>query len=170
MHIKSIIAGLANTVRWKQPARPPNPANSPQTHTTAQPKPLAEALAASSSVFRQIASDYDVTKITPKALSEMLQRLHESGGISDAEFQEMSAIRLDLDAEGISPDQPVNLVDFYTERLKRLREDQAFFSQKAGECSQKQRSLESVQRRLEWVRKLALIQSPQGQSGLDKAA
>lgn len=103
-----------------------------------------------SSVGRQILEAYDVTHITPRQFSEMLQRMREAGLISEAEFNELVRIRHDLHEAGIEPDEVVDLLAFYRKRLQRLE-------LWGGE--EDQPTLNAIklmwQKRLEWLEKVA---------------
>lgn len=103
-----------------------------------------------SSVARQILETYDVTHITPRQFSEMLQRMREAGLISEADFNELVKIRNDLNEAGVEPDEVVDLLAFYRKRLQRLElwggeEDQATLNT----------IKEMWQKRLEWLEKVA---------------
>jgi len=168
MHVKSVFPGPVDPMRWKRQSEPPAGSAGRMTAQTAPadaPSPAAEG-----SAFRQIVAPYRLTDISPRAFSEMLQKLHEAGAISDAEFQELSLIRLDLDLEGIGPDQSVDLLEVYGARLARLRREQEMFRDRAEPGAADQPSLAATQRRLEWLRRVAVVQSPQVGVGLDRTA
>ena len=158
MYIKSIVSGLANAARLRQATRSPEKIAA-AVHATGGAAPRA--------TFRAIVSQYDVTKISPRALSEMLQKLRSAGAISDAEVQELSLMRLDLDAQGADPEKPINLLDFYADRLRQLQDEQAKSPAGAESDTPGEASLASVQRRLDWLRKLATVQSLRERGGVD---
>src|SRR5262245_61914725 len=58
---------------------------------------------AGSASFHEILAHYDVTHITPREFSELVQKLHESGDISDVEAQELALMRVDLDGSNADP-------------------------------------------------------------------
>jgi len=105
----------------------------------------------SSSRLREILTDYDVTDITPKAFSEMLQKLQESGLIPDKDLQELSQIRADMDREGVADDERVNLVEMYAKRIRNADEDAQ------AEAAGSEASVASLRRRLDWLEKFAAI-------------
>ncbi|ASV76893.1 hypothetical protein THTE_4292 [Thermogutta terrifontis] len=72
------------------------------------------------SVARRILESYDVTHITPRQFSEMLEKMRDAGLITDAEFNELAKIRTDLSEAGVEPDEAVDLLSFYQQRLRRL--------------------------------------------------
>ncbi len=106
---------------------------------------------------RNILEEYDVTDITPSEFSEMIQRLHDSGAISQAEFEQMAAIRVDLDAAGIDSDESVNLPEFCSKQLQE--------SQRKGDPD-----ATALMARLDWMEKFALIQGDSDALGLDTFA
>ncbi len=67
---------------------------------------------------QEILSQYDVSDITPREFTEMLQSLHTSGVITDQQYQDLSTLRAELDARGIEPDEKTDLVQFCEKRLR----------------------------------------------------
>ena len=127
---------------------------------------LAETAAAepssspTSPAFRQILSQYDISSITPRQFSEMLQKLRQSGTISDQQYQNLSQIRTDLDSSGIQPDQEVDLVKFYSQKLNMAQGAAVAAQTKTGSLPAGQsQSLSTMQQRLDWLRKVSTIQS-----------
>jgi len=118
--------------------------------------------AGGSSAAAAILARYDVTRISPTEFSEMVQKLRQAGAISDSEFQELAAIRLDLESAGVKPDESVNLMDFYARKVKELQGK----IENANDPAARQQ-LGPVLRRLDWVQKFATIQSNPGALGLD---
>jgi len=115
------------------------------------------------SVLGEILSHYDVTDISPTEFSEMIQELYESGAITDAELQELAAIRHDLDAADVDPDESIDLLEFYAEKIEDIQRRLS----DADQASPGRQELAPVLRRLDWVEKLALIQSAPDAVGLD---
>jgi hypothetical protein len=110
--------------------------------------------------FRQILSQYDVSSITPRQFSEMLQKLHQAGSISDQQYQSLSQIRTDLDASGVPPDEEVDLLKFYGQKLSAAPNTAAFTPAKtASSPSGSPQPLSTVQQRLDWLRKVSTIQN-----------
>lgn len=149
----------------------PAPARSPEPTEVAFPRSPEEPLAASSSSaraarkVREILSRYDVTEISPRKFSEMLQALRQAGAITQSQFKELSLIRLDLDAAGVDPDEELDLVGFCEERLRKAQ--QAVGDEASGE---QPASIAALERRLEWLRKIAMIQSAEGAPQFDSLA
>jgi hypothetical protein len=116
--------------------------------------------------LRTIMADYDLTRITPQKFSEMLDRLHKGGVLTDEEFTQLSQIRLDLDHEGIDAKESVDLLDLYSQRTQQLtRQTSGQMDDAAGRAS-----LAAAQRRLDWLQKLALVHSAPDSVGLDTLA
>jgi hypothetical protein len=115
---------------------------------------------ATSSAFRQILSQYDISSITPRQFSEMLQKLHQSGTISDQQYQNLSQIRTDLDSNGVEPDEEVDLLKFYSQKLSSAQNAAAAAQAKTGSLPAAQsQSLSSMQQRLDWLQKVSTIQT-----------
>ena len=105
-----------------------------------------------SKALRDIADDYDIQSIKPQELSEMLGRLHESGVITDDEYQMLGQLRVELEEAGYEADEPVDLIRFCEAKLKEIEEKQED-AQKVPENAQK-----NTQAQLAWLQKMAIIQ------------
>jgi tryptophan 2,3-dioxygenase len=141
------------TVRQNNEAA--EPVQSQQVETAAEPNSPA-----TSSAFRQILSQYDVSSITPRQFSEMLQKLHQSGTISDQQYQSLSQIRTELDASGVQPNEEVDLVKFYSQKLNTVQGAAVANQSKTGSLpAGPPQSLGTVQQRLDWLRKVSTIQN-----------
>jgi hypothetical protein len=116
MQIKNILthySGLGTQGRSSTPAA------AGASRTTAAISPASGA--SSSAAAQKILSQYDVKNISPQEFSDMLQKLHQAGAVSSADFQSLSAIPGELEKEGTSSDQRVNLVQIYTDKLQQLQ-------------------------------------------------
>jgi len=112
--------------------------------------------AASGSQLRDILAQYDVTNISPQKFSDLLQRLHQSGLLADKDYQELSMIRLDLDRDGVSPNEQVNLVETYTKKLKSLEQDSKEMEEKLGPAGVRAMDA-TLRRRLDWLQKFSAL-------------
>lgn len=124
-----------------------------------------QSVAAAASTFREVVSQYKVTDMSPQDLSEMLQKLRSSGAISEADYKDLSAIRGDLESEGIGSDTATNLIEFYTNRIAKLQKSQTNPLDTAA-----QTAIDTAQRRLDWLKKVAEVQSSGASVGVDKTA
>jgi ribosome-binding protein aMBF1 (putative translation factor) len=117
--------------------------------------------------MRQILADYDVADISPRAFSEMLQKLRQAGALSEKDFQELASIRLDVENENSAPDQRLNLVELYGKRLAAIRQQQG-----ASQVSAAARpaSEATLQRQLGWLQKFAQIRAGTSPLGFDTLA
>jgi len=126
-----------------------------------QPPPtLSNGLTA---MLRQVAARYNVTEITPREFSDMLDALHQAGALADEQLQQLARVRIDLDLEDVDPDEEVDLVDFYSDKLDELLRSEGDGSLSGG------RSPDVVQAEqlLGWMEKFAVIQSSSDVLGLD---
>jgi hypothetical protein len=130
---------------------------------SAESTAASEGLLSESERLREILSQYDLSRITPRELSEMLQQMRRAGVLSDQEYQRLSLIRLDLDLEQVDPNQPVDLVAFYADRLARLRKD----LDDEGRREEVDEALTAVAERLGWLEKFAAVQEAGPDAGLD---
>jgi len=153
MKIANIIAGLTDSKAASKRAETielaggkPSQAQWPDGLNPATAAALGETL-----------GGFDVTAITPEEFSVLVQRLYKAGVIGQEDYRLLAAVRADLHADGIRPDERINLIDFYTRKLRRLQDriDQLDPAE--------QQQLAAITRRLDWVQKLAAMrQSPQG--------
>ncbi len=113
-----------------------------------------------------ILSKYDVTDISPMEFTEMIQKLFEAGAISETELQQLAAVRHDLETEGVDPDESIDLLEFYVEKIEKLQRRRDDSDGLPGSHQQ----LGPMLRRLDWIEKFALIQSAPDAIGLDALA
>ena len=115
---------------------------------------------ASGVAARNVLETYDVTKITPRQFTEMIQRLFDARAISQQEFDQLAAIRLELDVAGIDPDQSVDLLQFYRDKIEE--------TQRQG--GRDAAVPDALRHRLDWIEKFALVQASPEAFGLDALA
>ena len=155
---------LGQLTRRNQPAEPA--AEKPPDTSAGQP----EAAVGRSPLLREILAGYDVTDISPREFSEMLQELHQAGALTDEQFQDLSRVRLDLDSNNIDPREPLDLVKFYVEKLEELQPTLRELGEQAGSPPVDPAAVAVVQRRLAWLGKFAAIQSAPDGMDLDQLA
>jgi len=155
---------LGQLTRRNQPAEPV--AEKPPDTLAGQP----EATAGCSTLVREILSRYDVTDISSRDFSEMLQELYHAGALTDEQFQDLSRVRLDLDSSNIDPRQPLDLVQFYSQKLEQLPSTLREFGEQAGFSPVDRAAMAVVQRRLAWLGKVAAIQSVPDGTDVDQLA
>ncbi|MBN2023215.1 MAG: hypothetical protein JW809_10540 [Pirellulales bacterium] len=115
--------------------------------------------------LREILGKYDVTDITPREFSEMLHELQKTGAVPEGILQELALIRVDLEQDGIDPDESLDLVAYYTDKLAARRKGDAL-----GSILQQDEPSSSVlAERLEWMEKFALVHADPD-VGLDTTA
>ena len=165
MQISNVLAGYSDPAA---PGKRTEPAEGSGRPMLADLAAQAHPGSAPSAALRTILSSYDVADITPRDFSEMLQKLYELGAISDEEFKSLALVRLDLEQDDVDPDQEINLVDYYAAKLGRGQLFGEHLDPKASSTSESSEG--AVRRRLDWMRKLALIQSAPEEIGLDIAA
>ncbi len=114
---------------------------------------------ASMDLLNGIVSQYDLTDISPRDFSKMLRELRDAGALTEGEYSELAQIRLDLDAENLDPDESVNLLEFYQQTLGRARHD--------GNSPDAATALASMERRLDWLEKVAILQEAPDAAGMN---
>ncbi len=123
-------------------------------------KSEASANLSTANTARNILDNYDVAQITPSQFTEMIQQLFDTGAITQQEFEELATIRLDLDSAGIDPDESVDLLQFYRDKV-----DQAQRQNTAAEVAP-----DAFVRRLDWIEKFAMMQGDSNSLGIDAFA
>lgn len=116
--------------------------------------------------LREILGRYDVTDTTPAEFTEMIQKLYKAGAISDAELQQLAAVRHDMDTDGLEPDESLDLLEYYADKIQHA---QRRMEDAEGAAAQRQQ-LGPLLRRLDWIEKFSLIQSNPSAIGLDAMA
>jgi hypothetical protein len=167
MKITSLMAGYSDPTIAGKRQDATEAAGSKLPEAANEPAPVG---AGASAALRDIVSQYDVTSISPREFSEMLQRMHQAGVLGDSQFQELSLIRLDLDSEGIGANEKINLVDLYQKKLQKLLSQQQEAAESGNAVAGGAVALEVFQRRLEWLQKVVMMQSSPDAIGFDLSA
>jgi hypothetical protein len=153
MLIKSVLSRLSGAASFGRGKAQVDPAARTAVEALATGSTPA---AAPGSQLRDILAQYDVTKISPQGFSDLLQRLYQSGLLADKDYQDLSMIRLDLDRDGVSPNEQVNLVETYTKKLKSLEQDSKEMEEKLGTAGVRAMDA-TLRRRLDWLQKFAAL-------------
>jgi Zn-dependent M32 family carboxypeptidase len=126
------------------------------------------------SSFQEILAHFDVTQITPREFSELIQKLQEAGTINDAEAKELAQIRVEIDKTNAEPDEPIDLVNFFQQKLKSLEQQWSDQQQKGAEASaalpNREAILAPVRRQLDWIQKFATIHGEKSTEPVDLVA
>jgi hypothetical protein len=163
MQISNVISGLADPTTWGKKGE-----TAVQTGVSAiksseqqnQTNPTAQK--ATAEILRQ----YDVTHITPEAFSQMIQKLYKAGALSEKDYQELLAVRTDLQNAGVEPNETVNLLEHYSDKVSKAQKSMGTTLDDASQ----QQSLGPDMHRLDWMQKFAMIQANPDAVGLDMAA
>jgi hypothetical protein len=160
MQIRNVLAGHPDTAALAKPSETGEPtAGQPPRADELHPSSAAGGAAA----MAEILSRYDVTDISPTEFSQMIQKLFEAGALSEKELQQLAAIRLDLDLDGVESDESVDLLEFYARKIKKV---QARWDDSDGPAAGRQQ-LGPLLHRLDWLEKFAVIHSAPDAIGLD---
>jgi hypothetical protein len=117
---------------------------------------------ATGDAVRRIVGAYDVTNITPRTFSEMLQKIHQTGALPDKEYQELAGIRADLESAGIGSDERIDLTEFCADRLRETQEEMQSLRKSKGVVSGAGEIEGVMQRRLDWILKCGTIRESEG--------
>ena len=128
----------------------------------------------SNSAAAEIASQYDVTNISPQQYSQMIQKLHDAGTLNDREFRDLAQLRVQLDSAGVKAATPVNLLQFCSGKLSEVQQKLQTANQSDATdlvaIGGLQHSAASTAQRLEWLEKLSLLHNTPGLAGVDAVA
>lgn len=163
MQISNIISNLADPATWgkKNEVAAPVAANALKSiESQNQTNPASRK--ASAEILRK----YNVTRITPDQFSEMIQKLYQAGALSEKDYQELAAVRVDLEHAGIEPDETVNMLEIYSDKVSKAQKE---LDATLDDAARQQR-LGPDLHRLDWLQKFALIQAHPDAAGLDLAA
>jgi len=86
----------------------------------------------------------------------MLQKLRESGSLTEQEYTELAQIRRDLAEAGVDADEPVDLIDFYQKFIRKLQLMQALGT--AESTDDLQTALQRAEKHLKWLEKISTLQ------------
>lgn len=170
MQIASIAQQLLSPLSFDRKADSAAESDSAKPNDKAR---LGDSGLVGSGQFHEILSQYDVTNITPRDFSNLVQQLHEAGAIGDADMRELSKMRLQLEQSGASPDTPVNLLEFFQANLenKQRRYDDLLRQGLPDQVATLRGDdfTAEARKQLDWVRKFALVQDS-GDTGVDLGA
>ena len=161
MQIRNILAGQSEAALLGKRSEQAEPGSG---RSLAAQGALPAAGRGLSTAAAAVLAEYDVTDITPSQFSEMLQRLHEAGALTREEFHELTAARLDLEASGVKPDDRIDLVEFYRQRVSRFERRLA----DAESPQSARQELQTTRRRLDWIEKFAVVQADPDAAGLNE--
>lgn len=154
VQISQLLAGYADQASAGKRSDRAESGDSRAVDQLQQPTPSSGLTA----VLRKIAARYNVTEITPREFSDMLDALHQAGALADEQLQQLARIRVDLDLENIDPDEEVDLVDFYSDKLERLSR-----TEEGGQSAE----VAQAEQLMGWMEKFAVIQASADSLGLD---
>jgi hypothetical protein len=163
MQISSIISGLSDPTTWgkkNEAAAPVNENVSKAVDAQVQSNPAARKVTA------EILRKFDVTNITSEQFMQMIQQLYKAGALSEKDYQELAAVRSDLEHDGIEPDEQINMLEHYSDKLSKAQKELGDTLNEAA----RQKSLGPDMRRLDWLQKFAAVQASPDALGLDIAA
>jgi hypothetical protein len=153
MLIKSVLSGLSRAASFGRGKA----ALEATGRQAIEAPPAGSAVATESgSQLRDILAQYDVTDISPQSFSDLLERLRQAGLLADKDYQELATIRLDLDCDGIAPQERVNLLEIYVKKLRTAEQDAKEAEGKRGAAAARATSA-ALRRHVDWLQKLAAI-------------
>lgn len=134
----------------------PTAGDAPASQATA---PIEESTVSKGRAVQEILSQYDVTQISPRQYTEMLQKLRKAGAISDKDYQDLSQVRSDIEKQGVGADDEVDLLSLYSDKVRQAEHA----------ADPEQGDLTALRGRLQWLQKFALVQGAEP-AWLDAAA
>jgi hypothetical protein len=135
---------------------------------TNQIAPETTATGGLQSTFRDILSPYDVAEISPRQFSALAQQLFQSRAISADDLRELTQMRAQIDQQHPDPDQPVNLLEFFGQKLQEQTLAATEQEQSGKPITAADRAkLTMAQRQFGWVYKFNTVQSDSSTEALD---
>ena len=128
-----------------------------------------EGASTAAASLRQIVSHYDMRSISPREFSEMAQQLFDAGAISEDQFNELAAVRLELDRGMHEPDAPLDLIEVLEDKLRSQQKQQEQLAA-AGEKNRLPAAGQAMKvtlRQLDWLRKFEIVGSGAYGEGVD---
>lgn len=104
--------------------------------------------------YRQILAEFDVRKISPRQFSQLIGELQATGELEPADVQQLQAIRLQLDAENASPDEPIDLLGWIRGRLAQAGRVTAADAATGDTTQELTRKLAALEKQAGWVERL----------------
>ena len=127
-----------------------------------------------SEAFREVLSRYDVRSITPREYTAMLSELRSSGAIDDEQLRLLSLVRLELDEANLPLDEPLDLVQFFSERLEQYSAEIKQMNERAASeglpPADTTAALATSRDTLEWLEKFARVAEGAEPGSVDFAA
>ncbi|MBS0209603.1 MAG: hypothetical protein JSS27_11690 [Planctomycetes bacterium] len=115
---------------------------------------------------RAILAQYDIHQISPRELSEVVQKLTDAGVLSPGDAQDLTQLRLNMDSEGIQADETIDLPSFLTKQINdqsNAVEQLQSQPDSNSEMTAAKTKLDTLNRQLAWVQKFTAVQdSPAG--------
>lgn len=127
---------------------------------------LQSQLSTPTAAMRSILSQYDMTAITPNSFANLVQQLSAKGTISSKDAQQLSSIPVDLANAGVSPDEKVNLLDFYQQQIAKVQETAA----QSPNATAAQANFSQLVGRMQWVAKFAAVRQQGAPNGVNAVA
>jgi hypothetical protein len=158
-NVLSGVTGLTSLVKRSDPSDVKAAAG--KAATVAQ-----STLPTSTAAMREVVSHYDMTDITPTDFSKLIQQLSDKGAISPKDVQELSSVRVDLENAGVSPDESVNLLDFYQQRIAKVSENAA----QSPDGAAAKPSIDALVGRLSLLQKFAAVRQQGASTGVNAVA
>lgn len=163
MQISNVISGLTDPTSWGKKSDASAQAGSGALKIL---EPQAQANTTAQKASADILRQYDVTKMSPIQFTQMVQKLYQAGAISEKEYQELSAIRGELDRAGVDPNESINMLELFSDKVNSGQKEMDLA---IGDPA-RQQQLGIDMRRLDWMQKFAMIQANPDAVGLDMAA
>lgn len=141
--VRAFVGGIAA-------APAPTKTETKETKTPDTPRPDGSAAV-------EILKRYDVRQITPREFSDMLRELRDSGHLTDADFQELGRIRLEIDKNGHSPDETLDLLEMFRQRLSAQQTIASRAEESGREVGADPESVRKLRDHVSWLEKLAAL-------------
>lgn len=155
MDIASILSSFRSILPADSPAKAEKQATAPTNASGA--RPTISLSPQSQEALRDVLSRYDVTHISARDFSQLLQELKQAGAITSDDLEELSLVRVELDQQGFDPDELLNLPELMQQKLQTQERELSRAEEKQGRPIDRTSALQATLRQIDWISKFALI-------------
>ncbi len=108
------------------------------------------------SPWQELLARYDLRRITPRRFGELVQELQRRGMLSPEEYQLLAGLRLELEQQGYRTDQPLDLLRYLEDRLRKAQQEQLLPGKYPAE---QEAAVQAIQQRLLWAQRFEQLRA-----------
>lgn len=156
MDIASILSSFRSVLPADAPANAEKQSAAPAPNALGA-RPTISLSPQSQAALRDVLARYDVSHISARDYSQLLQELKQAGAITSDDLEELSLVRVELDQQGFDPDEMLNLPELMQRKLQTQERELSRAEDKHGRPIDRSAALQATLRQIDWISKFALI-------------